>query len=184
MTSERAFVDEVCAELAEWFEIEREVAGAHCSGRRVRVDAIMRPHDPGAWLDPDPVFAVEFKRGAFDTFDTRDFTRWAAQAVSYTHVVWDGLDRATCLFVCPGVTARLARACGSKGADLHARLLWQLGVGELCYRTDGRSAWRPNGWELIAAGDHTLWTARRGVLQARHWKLRPRVGSGSAQIMA
>lgn len=79
-------------ELAEWalgqldpyFTIHPQVQGVHCSGRRMRIDAILRPRDASGWTDPDPAFGVEFKNPV--TLDsTKAYTKWAAQAVDYTH---------------------------------------------------------------------------------------------------
>jgi len=51
-----------------------------------------------------------------------------------------------------------------------AHLLGQFGVGEL-------APMERDGLTLILQGHHRLWSQQRGVLEARRWRLRPRVGS-------
>lgn len=51
----------VLERLDPWFEIERNVTGQHCSGRRLCVDAIISPRDRDRWRDPDVALGVEFK---------------------------------------------------------------------------------------------------------------------------
>jgi hypothetical protein len=53
-----------------------------------------RPRSPTIrpWTDPNPAFGVEFKNPAAAT-GTKSHTKWAAQAVDYTHTDWDGYGR-------------------------------------------------------------------------------------------
>jgi hypothetical protein len=78
---EHALADWACDRLSRWFMVEREVAGVHCSGRRFRVDAIMRPRDVTSCKDPEACSGVAFKLAGQRTFDTRNVTVWAARAV-------------------------------------------------------------------------------------------------------
>jgi hypothetical protein len=71
--------------LRRSFHVHEEVWGTHCSGKRLRIDAVLVPVDPVDWKDTQPAVGVEFKMPRNDP-GYRDFTRWAAQAVSYTHV--------------------------------------------------------------------------------------------------
>ncbi|MEO3856150.1 hypothetical protein [Acrocarpospora sp. B8E8] len=151
------------AYLGQWFQVEREVWGSHCSGRRVRLDAILRPRDSSSWKDEDPAFGVEFKLA--HSGSTRDFTAWAAQAVDYTHVYWHGYGRLR-IFTCPSPFVVLAER---DGGDLMARMLGQLGVGEL-------SPIQRRGWSLLL-NDHVVWCESDGPVAAKQWSIKSKVGS-------
>jgi hypothetical protein len=163
--SEEELANRALAVLDQHFLIEREVSGRHCSGRSLRIDAILRPRDPSGWKDRDPAFGVEFKLAHQKSFDTRDFTDWARQAIDYTHVEWMGYGRLR-VFACPSPTAYLAVLGGE---FLMAHLLGQLGVGELA-PTDRE------GWALTMHGNHVLWSEKYGVRAAARWSLRPKIG--------
>jgi hypothetical protein len=93
---------------------------------------------------------VEFKTDTRRTFDTRDYTAWLAQAVTYTHTEWSGYGRLM-IFTCPSAVGPLRRVYGDCSATLVTHLLGQFGVGELAKR--GRQ-----GWTLVLHGDHVLWS--------------------------
>lgn len=155
------------AELDSYFTAEREVWGTHCTGARLRLDAVLQPRDSSGWFDQAPVFGVEFKNALAGSFDTRRFTSWAAQAVDYTHTKWGSYGYLT-VFTCPPVSAVFTEntVYGVGAGELMVRVLGQLGVGEL-----GQTSY---GWTLRLNGD-TLWSERRGV--HRRWSLIPKVGS-------
>lgn len=165
--SETDLASTALSELSRYFTVEREVRGAHCSGRQLRLDAVLRPRDPSGWADPSPAFGVEFKNAYAGSHDTRRFTSWAAQAVDYVHTEWDGYGPLT-IFACPAVSAAFTgQGAWSEGSGwLMVRILGQLGVGEL-----GQTAY---GWTLRLNGDN-LWSERYGV--HRKWSLIPKVGS-------
>lgn len=162
--TERDLTRAALAALDPYFTADREVRGVHCSGKRLRLDAVLRPRDPSGWFDPAPVFGVEFKNAFAGSFDTRRFTSWAAQAVDYAHTEWEGYGRLT-IFTCPAVSAAFTGPYEHAGS-LMVRVLGQLGVGEL-----GETAY---GWTLRINGDN-LWSEHYGV--QRRWSLIPKVGS-------
>lgn len=153
--TEADLVGAALAELDPHFTADREVWGTHCSGKRLRLDAVLRPCDPSGWFDAAPAFGVEFKNALAGPFDTRRFTSWAAQAVDYVHTDWEGYGRLT-IFACPAVSAAFSRgtAYGDGAAGLMVRVLGQLGVGEL-----GQTGY---GWTLRLNGEN-LWSERYGV---------------------
>jgi hypothetical protein len=160
----------VLDQLAPSFVVHREIAGTHWSRRRLRLDAVLEPKDPGRWKDDKPALGVEFKLADERSFDTRRFTRWAAQAVDYTETEWDGFGRLM-IFGCPSPMRMIASSgWGQEAAGLMAHLLGQFGVGEL-------APMERDGLTLILQGHHRLWSQHRGVLEARRWSLWPRVGS-------
>lgn len=149
---EEDLANTVLDQLSQHFFIQREVWGQHCTGKRLRLDAALRPRDPQPWFDANPAFGVEFKNALVYSFDTRNFTAWAAQAVDYTHVNWAGYERLM-IFTCPPVSMGL-KTYGNDAARLMVRVLGQLGVGEL-----GKES---TGWTLWLNGDR-LWQQGRGV---------------------
>lgn len=155
------------SELDPYFTADREVWGTHCSGKRLRLDAVLRPRDPSGWFDATPAFGVEFKNAYAGSFDTRRFTSWAAQAVDYAHTRWDGHGPLT-IFACPALSAAFAArtAHTPDASHLMVRVLGQLGVGAL-----GETGY---GWTLRLNGDN-LWSERYGV--HRRWSLIRKVGS-------
>ncbi|GAA1579578.1 hypothetical protein GCM10009789_36660 [Kribbella sancticallisti] len=169
--SEAELAQRVLDRLAPWFLIETEVRGTHCSGRNLRIDAVLRPRDAQTtWRNPDVAFGVEFKlprRGA----GLNAYAGWIAQAVSYTHVDWQGYGRRIIL-TCPGAASWLDRF----GNDEHRRdlliakrLTGQLGIGELVLR------WG-HGLSILVNGER-VWSERSGVSKGKYWSLEPRSGS-------
>lgn len=167
--SEAELASRVLERLDPSFTIAREVTGTHCSGKRLRVDAIIRPRDTGQWADPDVAFGIEFKH---PDRDLNRYTGWLAQSIDYTHVHWDGYGRRIIL-TCPGAAAWLdadpQRPEGKPEIVLAKRLRGQLGVGELVLR------WH-NGLSILVNGEH-VWSERAGVVRGRHWPLNLKVGS-------
>lgn len=158
--------------LRPHFVVAREVWGTHCSGRRVRIDAVIKPRHHLEWKDHAVAFGVEFKmppRGA----GTRAYTGWLAQAVDYAHVKWDGLGRRLLIFACPGVTTWLDERRVTDPHDptsgLAKRIAGQLGIGELVLR------WS-YGLTFVWNDEH-VWSERYGVVRGKQWALRPKVGS-------
>jgi hypothetical protein len=152
----------VLGELAESFHIEREIRGSHCSGRKLRIDAVLRPIDASNWKDAEPAFGLEFKVPDQET--TRDFTAWMAQAVDYTHTYWHGYGRLK-VFMCPSPFVGLH---DREMPGLVCRLLGQLGVGDLCQLPH-------RGWSLLLH-DEVLWCQKDGPVKAKYWSVRSRVG--------
>jgi hypothetical protein len=171
--SEAELAQSVLNELRPWFDVETEVRGTHCTGRSMRLDAVLKPRDSSGWTDDHPSFGIEFKlagNGDLQDFGTQDFTKWMAQTVDYTHVDWQGYGHLR-IFSCPSPLTALPSPSG-RGDSIAAisHFLWQLNVGELVKT----KRW---GWALIAQQDHVLWSEAHGVHQARKWSIRPRFGS-------
>lgn len=169
--SEREMTDRVLARLEPWFEIKREVSGIHCSGRRLRIDAIIRPRDAERWRNPNVAFGVEFKMEPQHR-SPQLYARWIAQAVDYTHVDWPGHGRLL-VMTCPGAGWWLEPGADydSQAVMVARRLAGQLGVGELVLR------WT-HGLTLLVNGEN-VWCERRGVSKGKHWTLTPKTGTRS-----
>lgn len=172
--SEAALSAAVLDRLQPYFHIEKEVPGAHWSGKRLWIDAVLRPREPKRWAREDVAFGVEFKNvppngdGGLNSY-----TRWAAQAVDYVNTQWDGYGRLM-VFTCPGVLPRgFVSHKHEIPNDTHVRfaegLLGQLGVGELVLQWGIGLALRLQGC--------TVWSERQGLGKGRNWPLKPKVGN-------
>ena len=154
----------VLAQLDPHFRAEREVAGHHCSGKRLRIDAILTPRDPGLWLDAMPVLGVEFKQ---PPGSTGGLMRWERQCEDYAHAEWAGYGHIT-VFACPPITQALGRdsGWGERAPGMMARWMGPAGVGDL-----GLSG---QGLTFMLTGE-PLWTEKKGLCQRR--TLIPKTGS-------
>ncbi|GAA3483268.1 hypothetical protein [Streptomyces yanii] len=171
--SEAELAERVLERLVPWFFIEDQVQGEYCSGKDLRIDAIIRPRNPEQWQNPDVALGLEFK--AFNcrdsTISAHDVTGLAAQAIDYTHVEWKGYRRVP-VFTCPGALQWLGgNQSGefNRGAQMYRNLLGQLGVGELLL------FWG-KGLTLYLSANH-VWNEREGVRRGRNWDLTVRSGS-------
>ncbi|WP_204289144.1 hypothetical protein [Microbispora amethystogenes] len=175
-SSEKELADRVLERLEPWFWVDQEVSGTHCTGVRLRIDAMIWPRDFSQWKAPDVAFGIEFKavRTGRTLYDPglNAYTRWVAQAADYTHTNWDGYGRRLIL-CCPGVVSALKGYAGTRDArgDLLVakRLMGQLGVGELVLR------WG-QGLTILFNGER-VWSERGGVSKGKYWSLRARSGS-------
>jgi hypothetical protein len=161
--SEAALAEWVYQELEPYFVVHRQVGGTHCTGHRLRIDAVMRPRDSRGWTDPHPAFGVEIKNPAKADV-TRGYTKWAAQAVDYTHTDWDGYGRLL-IVTCPPITQGVLG--GVDAQWLLVRVLGQLGVGELGISSS-------QGWMLRVSGER-VWSQASGPRP--RWSIKPKRGS-------
>jgi hypothetical protein len=72
----------------------------------VRLDAVLRPRDPGPWFDDEPVFGVEFKLPSYGGM--KDDANHIRQAVDYSYCDFDGYGRIG-IFLCPSPVVRYLR---------------------------------------------------------------------------
>jgi hypothetical protein len=161
IADEKDLADRVLAKLSPFFEIEREVRGEHCSGKRVRLDAILTPHDQDGWLDDSPVLGIEFKVPEA----TRDVFRHMRQAEDYAHATWPKYGHIT-IFTCPPFTQSIPEIFMPLTPDGMARWLGQGGVGELGVTREGLT---------FKVSGHKVWSEGEGVCQRR--SLVPKHGS-------
>jgi hypothetical protein len=132
---------------------------------------MIRPRNPEQWKNPDLALGIEFK---IPKNGVNAYTRWLAQAVSYTHVDWDGYGRRVIL-TCPGAASWIDELstgpADSERRDIFMakRVSGQLGVGELVLR------WH-YGLSVLVNGEH-IWSERAGVRRGRQWELNLQSGS-------
>jgi hypothetical protein len=142
----------------------------------MRLDAVLRPYESSSWKDGEhAMFGVEFKYPP-DGAGTNRYTRWLAQAIDYTHVDWDGIDRRLMIFTCPGVFAWLGATTDSDDKESRSpalvipRMLGQLGVGEIVN-------YAGYGLTIQLQGGHRLWSEWDGVREGDRWSLKVKSGS-------
>ena len=157
---ESEIAERVLSALSPHFEARREVFGTHCSGRRLRIDAVLWPRDPTGWHDEKPVFGLEFKRHVGQGAEA------LAQCTDYAHTEWDGFGPLA-VFLCPAVVSRWAWRYGHGGADIAQRVLAQQAVGEL---------------DLVKWQDVSIWRLERGG--SRIWDSQAGPGGGGVSSLA
>lgn len=165
--SEKAFADRILDHLAPHFHIEREVAGTHCSGRPMRIDAVLKPRAPSGWKDDAPVFGIEFKIPPSPYGYGLDPAS-IAQAIDYTHTDWVGYGRLM-VALCPPPIMR-TKADGGHGHRVLLTLLAHLGLAELLWLNG-------YGLSLVKHDNRLLWTERTGVHEGRRWTIEPGLGN-------
>lgn len=140
--SEEQYADWVLGQLAPAFHICREVPGRYPTGESVRLDAVLRPRDPGSWFDDEPVFGVEFKRPVTGHAE-RDEAGQIRQAADYGYCEFTGYGRLG-IFLCPSPAVawlRDARDVCARFADRAAEentIQYHLRWAELMRRGTGR----------------------------------------------
>lgn len=145
--------------LEQHFHVQREVWGAHFSGKSLRVDAVIRPKDVSEWKNKDAAFAVEFKRYVAADWGG-DGARWAAQCVDYAHTKWNNYG-ALHVLIAGGFDPRpIPRDDPKDPSTVMPRMLGHLGVGEL--RLDPR-----DGLSIILHGRHKIWMESIGAYEAK-----------------
>jgi hypothetical protein len=165
ISSEGNLAQRVLKKLEPHFLSAREVRGKYCDGSPLRIDAILRPKNPGPWYDEHPALGIEFKWcPPWD--DTNIVTRLAEQARDYAHSDWPGYGR-ICIFTCPPVSQVMEwRGVSRESIFLDCRVLGQAGVGELGLTRHGLT--------FVISGE-PLWRESNGLVQRR--SLIPRKGS-------
>jgi hypothetical protein len=158
--TERELANHVLSEFYEDFTIDREVPGWHCTGKRLRLDAVVIPKDTYGWLDGnETALGIEFKLpGSLNGI--KDYGKWFAQCVDYTHSIWSSYGRIP-IFACPFLPF---------GDHIFKRVLGQLGIGELINLPR-------YGWSFVRNESHRQWSQANGVEEAKRTRLRPAAGS-------
>ncbi|MFF4404909.1 hypothetical protein ACMATS_17980 [Streptoverticillium reticulum] len=160
--NEKQLADTVLGELRPHFHIQREVSGLYPTGKALRLDAVLRPRDPGPWFDDEPVFGVEFKLPSRAN-GYRDDAAQIRQAADYTYCEFDGYGRLG-IFLCPSpVLGKLQSA--QDVMTRHTNRVAEEGTIEY-HRKWVASFWRASGHvftdaELDAEARTARWKARK-----------------------
>ena len=173
--SEQIVVEEGLRQLGQHFVVQRQVPGRHFSGKQVFLDAVLQPKDARLWKNKRVALGIEFKDTLRyqQSYDTKDYTKWLAQCVDYSHAEWEGFGYLY-VFAYGGLVERIGGRFD--GLDLD-RLDWflphlmaQLGIGEL-------KAIPYHGLSFLLNGHHRIWSAVKGVEEGKRYNLERRFGS-------
>jgi hypothetical protein len=161
---------QILERLSEHFWVNTEVQGTHYSGRRLRIDAILRPINAELWKTTDPAIGLEFKllRGIGGA---KSFTKWCAQCADYAATDWDGVGMVSVF----GYNIYMSTIGDSMvEPSTHCfyitRLMSRFGVGEL------REVKR-RGLSFVMSGHHVMWSEIRGVETWKHTYTERRFGA-------
>lgn len=156
--------------LEPHFEIREQIEGTHFTGKRLRLDAVLKPRQPHLWKSSDIALGVEFKDDLRIAGDTTNFTKWLAQCVDYSHTSWDDYGYLF-VFACPGLVTGIPGLKQGVGemAGLLPRFMAHLGIGELKRG--------PYGWTFYLQAEHRNRSEHEGVGSGKHWALRRTFGS-------
>lgn len=162
--TEQEFSESILQRLAPNFDIQREWWGT-CFGKRVRIDALLKPRDTSEWKNKDIILGIEFKRAGEGLK-----YKVAAQCIDYSYTEWDGIGRIP-IFLCPGFPGYwLSHIDKQKFYYPIAQLLCQFNVGELY---EGN-----HGLTFQMAGSNQIWAEiKKGVFGCKIWTFKPRTGS-------
>ncbi len=167
---ENKFREEALRQLDTWFHVQTEVSGIHPRRtQKLRIDAVLRPRDTAPWYDPDPAFALEFKRSKTSYEHLSKYTRWIAQSMDYAETDWDGYGYLT-VFTCPSVLSSMPYL-DDRTEFVLSRVMGQRDVGELGFTREG--------WVLRLTGEN-YWTQDDGIVcdqDRRPRTLIPQTGS-------
>lgn len=173
---ERSVVRSVLDRLAPHFNIFEQVEGRHWSGRRLRIDAIVKPKDDSEWMTKSPSLGIEFKnfRGFSSSFDMKDYTRWWAQCHDYAETDFDG-HGFIYVFSYNGFSHYRGRTKNDSAAAFAERFWGRIGVGEIEPGFDGFPR-RPSLVFRIN-GTNKIWSEVRGVRDGRRMSMERKFGS-------
>jgi len=163
--------------LSSDFEIEEQVKGKHFSGAKLKIDAIIIPKVTVGWKDEIPVLGLEFKNNLRLKGDTKNYTKWLAQCIDYSHTEW-GEYGYIYVFACPGLIEGLPYQTDVDPTKndpdsiqwLLPRIMSQLGVGEL--KNSNKY-----GWTFYLQNEHRIWSQKEGVREGNRWSLTRKFGS-------
>jgi hypothetical protein len=186
--AEALLAERTLTSLSSHFLITEQVIGTHPSGKRLRIDAILRPRDPSPWSRANIALGVEFKAPTDRDDERRDRKANAkiiSQCIDYSLVEWDGFEQVP-VFFCPGfaeITALRERndLLSLQSTDYHegfkhgvgflmAAVMGQNNVGELVHSNH-------LGWAFLINGHHRIWSERYGLGEGKRNKLIRTVGS-------
>jgi len=137
---EKLFRQLILNELSKHFTIEEEVSGTHFSGRKMKIDAILRPRDNSEWRNKELVFGLEIKNPlTWETNNRRD-TDILAQCLDYSFTKFKGVKDIV-IVMCPLLP-------GLKKHDKLIRFISRYNVGHLdlvenkiCMGLGGQEFW-------------------------------------------
>lgn len=165
---EKDFQNNVLQVLAEFFVIDTQVSGTHFSGKRMKIDAVLKPRQLLEWKNPSVAFGIEFK-SPNKLKSTTDKTHWLTQCVDYANTNWNDYGYIH-IFSCPAIFDTLLHTNLPESQWLLNRLLSNMGIGELKQHSS-------YGWCFYLQNSHLIWSEKRGVVAGKTWTLQRTFGS-------
>ncbi|MDO6739389.1 hypothetical protein [Wenyingzhuangia sp. 2_MG-2023] len=150
--------------LEQHFTIEEEVSGIHITGKKLRIDAIIKPKDTSDWKNKNIVFGLEFKSPTkIDRLNNQ--LNYMRQCVDYSYTKFGDYGFIPILS-CPQFELDETYST-SKALKTLKHFLNTFNVGELgeTYR----------GYSILFA-DSYIWSSGKVELGKR-WLLKKKIGS-------
>ena len=162
---ESDFSNKVLNILSDHFDIEEEVWGTHLAGRKLRIDAVIKPKDISEWKNKDIAFGLEFKSPSkLVSFGNQ--LNFMKQCVDYSYTKFEGFGFIPILS-CPRFSLDETYS-NEKALTTLRHFLNRFRIGELdkTYR----------GVSIIFAEHHYIWADGK-VNEGKKWELKPNFGS-------
>ena len=156
--------------LQKHFFIQEKVSGQHFSGKKLQLDAVLRPHTALGWKNPDVTLGIDFKDVSrfAQEYDTRNLTSWLAECVDYANTRWENYGFIY-VFACPSLIDQVPQHI--LGNEMFVRnFMGQLGIGEL-------KELPYYGLTFLLHGHHRIWSEDRGVESGKQYSLIKKFGS-------
>lgn len=166
--NEQQFKATILQRLSNSFQIKEEWSGT-CFGKKVRIDALIKPIDNSLWKNKDAIFGIEFKRDIQFSFDPNNKQSTGGQldaikqCIDYSYTSFDNIGRIP-VFICPGFGFS-----SNEVSNEMQNLLGRFNIGELKV-TDH------DGLGLFMHQSIPIWSERRGVYKGKHWSLVTKTG--------
>lgn len=98
--NEKYFSELLLNQLSKYFFIEREIIGTHFSGKKMRIDAILRPKDNSEWRNKELAIGLEIKSPLMEEVNNRRDTDILAQCLDYSFCKYEGI-KDIIIVICP-----------------------------------------------------------------------------------
>ena len=155
--SEKELKKKVFERLRPYFHIFEEINGTHFSGKKFRIDAVIKPIDNTDWKNPNISFGIEFKKPSIE-YDIRGVTGLIRQAYDYQYTVFEKFGKIPIL-ICP---LKLHPCLGEGSITFARHLIGKFGIGEI-------SNPKHRGLSIVFQESHYIWDERDGVTLGKRW---------------
>lgn len=164
--TEQEFKSSWLKKLDQHFYIEEEVTGIHLTGKKLRIDAIIKPKDTTDWKNKDIAFGVEFKSPTNIDRLNNQFS-FMRQCVDYSYTEFKNYGFIPILS-CPSFEIDETYS-DEKSLKALRHFLNSFNVGELCDTYRGTS--------IRFAEHHYIWVNGKVQHAGKTWGLKKKFGS-------
>jgi hypothetical protein len=158
--TELDFSIKVLNRLSKDFYIQKEVWGTHFTGKKYRVDAVIKPKQSNLWARKDIAFGIEFKKPEA-YLDCKIVSSMIRQSYNYLYTDFQGYGNIP-LLVCPLKIQNTY--CKENEMSFIKRLLGRFGIGEIVNTKDYR------GLAIIFQENEYVWCEKHGVMKGKSWE--------------